>query len=419
MFREKYYPARNSPQAFYLICSSFYESTIEKIAQLLFRYPKLLAFFTLFVFYQIYFQVKPHLFLTLTFAILFAFIKTLKSEFPGYALAILTISAFFLLSESADRYNGKYLPGLLSPLIAILPFIIYKIFAVKSIRLKLIFYGLYISFLFFLSRFHETNSLVFMTLNFVLPIRFLILVSLIIFEDQIEEYKLSEIDLYVRLLNPAFVIIVGERKEGLLPLSPNFTLIARGIANVILSNIYFRCVFQLEGMQMHFPYYIKFFFFYPIVFLKVSAISNFFFGIIQIVGGNIKDPHDFPFLAHNPMERWNRWNIYISKFFRSMILIPTFRKTKNLFISVSALFLALGFFHLPTEQTFHFLKDPNAEFFAESFWPIFRVYFMHGIFVYFSLLIPKIFGDKNKKSGWIGVIITYLVLCFIYQFRPF
>jgi hypothetical protein len=153
-------------------------------------------------------------------------------------------------------------------------------------------------------------------------------------------------------------------------------------------------------------------------YLNIGAIAYYFFGALQMLGFNIIDPFAFPFLAHNPLERWKRWNVYQARWYRNMLFIPVQKWTGSIFLS---LFVVFSFF-----ASLHFKGIDIAKIVVGDFDLIDKKtvigYFIFAglniISLYLAFLLPSLFGRIDRKSGWLGVLLTWTILCFVYSFRP-
>ncbi|MGZ3682974.1 MAG: MBOAT family O-acyltransferase [Bdellovibrionota bacterium] len=68
-------------------------------------------------------------------------------------------------------------------------------------------------------------------------------------------------------------------------------------------------------------------------------------GISRLLGIRLAPNFKAPFAATNPQDFWQRWHLSLSFWLRDYVLFPLFFKTKNLPLSVAAVFVAMGLWH--------------------------------------------------------------------------
>lgn len=84
------------------------------------------------------------------------------------------------------------------------------------------------------------------------------------------------------------------------------------------------------------------------VYLDFSAYSDLAIGTSLLFGYRIMENFDWPILARNIGEFWKRWHMTLVGWCRSYVYLPTIGKTRNPYLAVYALCVAVGLWHAGT-----------------------------------------------------------------------
>ena len=132
-----------------------------------------------------------------------------------------------------------------------------------------------------------------------------------------------------------------------------------------------------------------------------SGYSDIAKGASKILGIDLMENFNQPYLSSTPREFWRRWHISLSRWFSDYVYIPLggnrkgrFRECLNLLI----VFLLSGLWH-----------GANIKF---VIWGA-----LHGVYLIIETLI---FGRKKEFSScwgrWLGRFVTFLLVCFAWIF---
>ena len=83
-------------------------------------------------------------------------------------------------------------------------------------------------------------------------------------------------------------------------------------------------------------------------YLDFSAYSDIAIGTSRLFGFRILENFNWPILAPNIGEFWNRWHMTLVGWCRSYVYLPTIGLTRNPYVAVYALCLAVGVWHAGT-----------------------------------------------------------------------
>ncbi len=143
-------------------------------------------------------------------------------------------------------------------------------------------------------------------------------------------------------------------------------------------------------------------------------------GSLRLMGFSIHDPFDWPLLASSPIERWRRWTIYHYEWCMALVYLPLQRMFRSGFLSIMVVFLITYLMHAYFYAIIFFLKklDFNAIVISPKMGAYVKdelvFYILNGLAVYVCFRFPKLIMDERKKSAWIGVIATFVIMSFIH-----
>jgi len=152
--------------------------------------------------------------------------------------------------------------------------------------------------------------------------------------------------------------------------------------------------------------------YYFYIFCNFSGFCDIVIGISGLLGIDIAENFDNPFIARNIREFWNRWHITLSQYMRDVVFTPLSKALVSLFgprnashaigVSVFVVFLLVGLWH---GVSWNFI--------------VFGLAMAFGVVIhyYYTLLLKKILGRNGfeiyNKSIIIRVIST--VITFMYM----
>lgn len=102
----------------------------------------------------------------------------------------------------------------------------------------------------------------------------------------------------------------------------------------------------LNGSPLDVWRYVVLFFVYA--YLDFSAYSDIAIGSARLFGFRIMENFNFPFLAPNISEFWNRWHMSLSGWCRAYVYMPMIGLTRNPYLAVYATMAAIGLWHAGT-----------------------------------------------------------------------
>jgi hypothetical protein len=143
------------------------------------------------------------------------------------------------------------------------------------------------------------------------------------------------------------------------------------------------------------------------IYLRVYFVSYIFGStpifLMRVFGYRLRqDDFNYALLATTPVERWRQWNTYYNRFFIRTLFLPLGKIFKGqifipLFFVFFALFAIMGGI-LSSTYNLH----NGASFFFLHFLTVY-------LFMKWNIQFPL-----NKKSAWIGVVITWLLMSIIH-----
>jgi alginate O-acetyltransferase complex protein AlgI len=84
---------------------------------------------------------------------------------------------------------------------------------------------------------------------------------------------------------------------------------------------------------------------YAYFYLDFSSYSDIAIGGARLFGFRVTENFNFPFLAPNISNFWNRWHISLSNWCRSYVYMPVIGWTRNPYLATYATFAAIGLWH--------------------------------------------------------------------------
>jgi alginate O-acetyltransferase complex protein AlgI len=82
-----------------------------------------------------------------------------------------------------------------------------------------------------------------------------------------------------------------------------------------------------------------------LVYIDFSAYTDIAKGATRLIGYDVPENFNFPFLAKTPKEYWNRWHMSLSNWCMRNIYFPVMIATKQPFFSIFAVMSAIGLWH--------------------------------------------------------------------------
>ncbi|MGZ6480578.1 MAG: hypothetical protein ACXWQE_14805 [Bdellovibrionales bacterium] len=134
-------------------------------------------------------------------------------------------------------------------------------------------------------------------------------------------------------------------------------------------------------------------------------------GFARLLGFDMYDAFTLPLLAASPYDRWRKWNTYYFNFLRWFVYLPLIRRLRSIFIPVMITFVVTLFLHefsLNPLNIFNLHLD-RTEANPKAF------YLAHGLAVYISLRWKLKIYDGSQRTGWFGVLVTWLMMIVIHN----
>ncbi|MFT6633847.1 MAG: D-alanyl-lipoteichoic acid acyltransferase DltB (MBOAT superfamily) [Bacteriovoracaceae bacterium] len=82
-----------------------------------------------------------------------------------------------------------------------------------------------------------------------------------------------------------------------------------------------------------------------LLYFDVSGYADIARGLGACFGIKIANNFDRPYMAQNPTDIWNRWHISVTTWMRDYIYFPIMMKTRNIPLSLFAVYIFFGFWH--------------------------------------------------------------------------
>jgi alginate O-acetyltransferase complex protein AlgI len=89
-------------------------------------------------------------------------------------------------------------------------------------------------------------------------------------------------------------------------------------------------------------------FLFAFAYLDFSAYTDIAVGASRLLGIRVMENFNFPFLAPNIAEFWNRWHMTLSGWCRTYVYLPMIGWSRNPYLAVFALMAAIGIWHAGT-----------------------------------------------------------------------
>lgn len=102
---------------------------------------------------------------------------------------------------------------------------------------------------------------------------------------------------------------------------------------------------SLSASQGFGPLVIQSFYLWLDLYIRFSAYSSIAIGIAAAAGFTVPENFNFPLLATNIREFWNRWHISLTSWCREYIFIPVAAITRKPFIAIGATMITIGIWH--------------------------------------------------------------------------
>lgn len=341
-------------------------------------------------------------------------------------------SAFLLLGGAAAIFISKVITQVNIPLISIplnLIFIITPtifLFISRNLQtnIRIIGFGTIALLECFISaRLEKSPTGFFQQILPISPLSQMMTLLYLMYEDKVKKFSMTDPNFWGRLFNPtSFILVTFKEKDfQLSPLiSPMYTMcLVRGTKNFILAFIFTKASALLNGSLAGSSIFLKVGVAYPLFYFNAASITLYLWAALQLMGVFVKDPYQYPFLAANPVERWSRWNIYTSEWYKTVVFFPVLKKTQSNFLAVLAITLCSIVIHMNYLDIGQLLNGNWQVFKSSSFQKIFVPFSLQGLSIYLFFIFPRIFGESKDSSGWRGLFITWLIMAGIYYTRLF
>ena len=131
-----------------------------------------------------------------------------------------------------------------------------------------------------------------------------------------------------------------------------------------------------------------------------SGYSDIARGTSKIMGIDLMQNFDSPYMATSIRDFWRRWHISLTKWFTDYVYIPLGGSKKGKFrhcLNVMIVFLLSGLWH-----------GADLKFVV---WGA-----LHGLFLIIGIMLPKSNREKGKMLTWASRIGTFLLVCFAWVF---
>ncbi len=139
---------------------------------------------------------------------------------------------------------------------------------------------------------------------------------------------------------------------------------------------------------------------YTISYIGIGASVAF----LRLMGFKMDDPFNFALISTNPTQRWKNWNTYYFDWFFKFIYFPTFRFTKNFSVATICVFILTFVIH--THLSF---LSQSLNVYMESLL-LLNFFMLNSFFIILFNKYPKIFGNEQNISGWIGFVINFTLM---------
>ena len=181
------------------------------------------------------------------------------------------------------------------------------------------------------------------------------------YKRKLEEHTLSDYLCYLFFLPtlhvgpihrfPEFLRDLRRRRWDTGALSNGLERILYGYAKIVIaSNFLIAKQFNLLIIQVNpsHPYlaaYLRSVSHWMNLYFQFSGYSDIAIGFSLIMGFRIMENFNYPFLAHNVAEYWQRWHISLSSWCRDYVYIPMASLTRKPGLAILAAMLILGLWH--------------------------------------------------------------------------
>ena len=152
---------------------------------------------------------------------------------------------------------------------------------------------------------------------------------------------------------------------------------------------------------------------YTYFYLFSFGISKVYYGCGNLIGHDWADPFDTPLLAHTPSERWRRWNTQYYNFYNRYLFFSLRKNGVSLFGCIFIIFIFSAVIHFDISS----YNSTDLKYIVHSIKQLLIYFILHGLLVFISIKYPKMWGDKSKMTGWIGVLLTNFLMMAIHGFR--
>lgn len=117
------------------------------------------------------------------------------------------------------------------------------------------------------------------------------------------------------------------------------------IGNFLINNRLENYVLTLSENQIWLATYLKVFKFAGNAYVQFAGYSDVAIGLSLLFGFKITENFNFPFLATNISDFWNRWHISLSNWCKDYIFFPFLSITRNAKLSILITMVTLGIWH--------------------------------------------------------------------------
>lgn len=130
------------------------------------------------------------------------------------------------------------------------------------------------------------------------------------------------------------------------------------------------------------------------IFADFSGYIDLARGIAKLLGIDLVENFNQPYLATSINDVWQRWNITLISWLRDFVYMPMMLFSKNIYLASGVVFLLVGLWH---NVTLGYL--------------LWSVYWIAIFWIYLFLRQHRILPRRSKKGVWLGRLVTFLMLC--------
>lgn len=138
------------------------------------------------------------------------------------------------------------------------------------------------------------------------------------------------------------------------------------------------------------------------LYIRFSAYSSIAIGLAQLSGFSVPENFNFPFLATNIRNFWQRWHMSLTNWCRDYIFIPVAAITRKPYLAIGATMITIGIWH---ELSFRYI--------------LWGIYHTIGILIFekYSIWSKKIYPENKffaffRKIIGISITLAFVIMSF-------